>query len=140
MEVFMSILQSLLSLEEGFCLAKFCIPLIFYLDSLKIFLKVETLACSLPKDGILLLQRERCLSLQHAGANIVHKEVVVLNLRMPQLHLLLLKPLSHGQLGFDIFDGPLLPVREVNRIQVSLSLSKDRFIKQISEAIEICKL
>lgn len=67
----------------------------------------------------------------------MHKEVVMLNLRMPQLHLLLLKPLSHGQLGFDIFDGPLLPVREVHRFQVSLSLSKDRFVEQISEAIEI---
>ena len=61
----------------------------------------------------------------------MHKEVVMLNLRMSQLHLLLLKPFSRGQLCFDIFDGPLLPIREVHRLQVSLSLSKDSIIKQI---------
>ena len=65
----------------------------------------------------------------------MHKEVVMLNFRMPQLHLLLLKPLSHGQLGFNIFYSPLLPVREIYRFQVSLSLGQDCIIKQISEAI-----
>jgi hypothetical protein len=56
MEVLMSLLQSLLSLEEGLFFAKFCIPLIFYLDPLKVLLKVHGRACSLPKDRILLLQ------------------------------------------------------------------------------------
>jgi len=56
MESLMSLLQPLLSLEEGLFLAKFCIPLIFYLDPLKVLFKVQARACPLPKDGILLLQ------------------------------------------------------------------------------------
>jgi hypothetical protein len=56
MESLMSLLQPLLSLKEGLFLAKFCIPLIFYLDPLKVLLEVQARACPLPKDGILLLQ------------------------------------------------------------------------------------
>ena len=132
MEILMSLLQSLLSLEEGLFFAKFCIPLIFYLDQLKVLLEVQARACPLPKDGTLLLQRERIFPLQHTGADIVHEESVMFDLGMSQFHLLLLKPLSHGQLSFNIFYCPLLPIREVHCFQVSLFLSKDSIIKQIS--------
>jgi hypothetical protein len=56
METLISLLLALLSLEEGLFFAKFCIPLILYLDPLKVLLEVKVRACPLPKDGILLLQ------------------------------------------------------------------------------------
>lgn len=88
----------------------------------------------------MLLEGQGHFTLEHAGADMLHKEVILLELGVPQLHLLLLEPLTHGQLSLDIFNGALLSVSKVHRVLVLFSLRIDRLVKEVSQAIQVVKL
>jgi len=59
----------------------------------------------------------------------MHKEVVLPELGVSELHLLLLEPLTHGELRLHIFNGAFLAISEVHGVQIFHSLGQDGLVQ-----------
>ena len=59
----------------------------------------------------------------------MHKEVVLPELGVSELHLLLLEPLTHGELRLHIFNGAFLTVSEVHGVQIFHSLRQNGLVQ-----------
>ena len=113
----MSLFDALLSLKERLSLALLRVPLVLYHYPLEFLLEIHA-ADPFAEYGFLFLKGQGHFPLKHAGPNMLHKEIVLFEFGVSQLHFLFLQPLPHGQLGFHIFNGAFLPICEVNCVQI----------------------
>ena len=58
----------------------------------------------------------------------LHKEVILFDFGVSQLHLLLLIPLTHGKFGLDILNGAFLAICKVDSVQILDTLSHHSLI------------
>ena len=113
----MSFFYALLSLEERLSLALLRVSLVLYHYPLEFLLKIHA-AGPFAEYRVLFLEGQGHLPLQHPGANMLHKEIVLFEFGVSQLHFLFLQPLPHGQLSLHVFNSAFLPICEVYRVQI----------------------